>query len=427
MNHSVTHVVTCFLRNRGEVLLFRRSDEVGSYSGRWGAVAGHAEGDPDGAAREEIREESGLGDAVSFVRAGESFAVEDGDLETRWVVHPYLFDCDSRTVETNYETTEFEWVSPTEIRRRETVPDLWNSYERVAPTVETIEEDGDHGSAWLSVRVLEVLRDRASVLATTDGEGEDEWDELAALAGDLRAARPSMTVLENRINRAMAEANDQRTATAVERTAVAGIERAFEVDAGAAREAAALLDGTVLTLSRSGTVLDALRRADLEEIVVAESRPAREGCGVAEALAAADREATLIIDAAVAHVFSTRSIACVLVGADTVFPDGSVLNKVGTRGIAIAAAHEDIPVYAVAASDKISTDDEPDFEEGDPEAVYDGPEGIGVANPTFDRTPSELVTVVTENGPLDEESVADRAAAFAALAARTQEPSSDPE
>lgn len=424
---SETHVVTCFLRNRGEMLLFRRSDEVGSYPGRWGAVAGHAEGDPDGAAREEIREESGLGDAVSFVRAGESFAVEDDDRETRWVVNPYLFDCDSRTVETNYETTEFEWVSPTEIRRRETVPDLWNSYERVAPTVETIEEDTDHGSAWLSVRALSVLRDRAGSLATDVKTGAgDGWDELAAIADDLRAARPSMTVLENRINRVMADASDQRTATAVKRAAIADIERAFEVDAGAAREAAALLDGTVLTLSRSGTVLDALRQVD-EPVVVAESRPAREGCGVAEALAAADREVTLITDAAVAHVFSTRSIACVLVGADTVFPDGSVLNKIGTRGIAIAAAHEGIPVYAVAASDKISFAEDGDFEDGNPEVVYDGPEGIDVANPTFDRTPSELVTVVTENGPLDEGTVADRAEAFAALAARTQEPSSDPE
>ena len=44
-----SHVV-CFLRNRGEVLLLRRSDQAGSYAGRWNAVAGHVEGDPDGAA-----------------------------------------------------------------------------------------------------------------------------------------------------------------------------------------------------------------------------------------------------------------------------------------------------------------------------------------------------------------------------------------
>jgi translation initiation factor 2B subunit (eIF-2B alpha/beta/delta family) len=406
---SETHVVTCFLRNRGEVLLFKRSDEVGSYSGQWGAVAGHAEGDPDGAAREEIREESGLGDAVSFVRAGEPFAVEDDD--THWMVHPYLFDCDSRAVETNYETTEFEWVSPVEIRRRETVPDLWTSYERIAPTVDTVKADTDHGSAWLSVRALEVLRDRASVLTTDEADG---WQALAALAEDLRTARPSMTVLENRINRAMADASDDQTPAAVERAATENIGRAFDVDAAAAREAADLLGSTVFTLSRSGTVLDALQQSDAEEIVIAESRPAREGVGVAEELA--DRAVTLVVDAAVAHLLAERSIDSVLVGADTILPDGSVLNKVGTRGTAIVAANEDIPVYAVAASDKISTNTNADFAEGNRESVYDGESGIDVANPTFDLTPAEFVTVVTEDGRLDSATVADRADELRALA-----------
>ena len=36
-------VVTVFLRNAGQVLLLRRSEDVGSYSGKWGGVAGHAE------------------------------------------------------------------------------------------------------------------------------------------------------------------------------------------------------------------------------------------------------------------------------------------------------------------------------------------------------------------------------------------------
>jgi translation initiation factor 2B subunit (eIF-2B alpha/beta/delta family) len=421
-DQNSTHIVTCFLRNRGEILLFRRSDNVGSYSGQWGAVAGHAEGDPDGAAREEIREESGLGDAVSFVHAGEPFDVEDGD--THWIVHPYLFDSDSRAVETNYETTEFEWASPTEIRRRETVPDLWKSYEHVAPTVDTVKADTDHGSAWLSVRALEVLRDHAGVLATTDADG-DGWDDLAALAADLRAARPSMTVIGNRINRAMADANDDRTPAAVERTAMENIERALDADAAAAHEAADLLDKTVLTLSRSGTVLDALHQAETEEIVVAESRPAREGVGVAEELAA-DCTVTLAVDAAAAHVLAERPVTAVLVGADTILPDGSVLNKVGTRAIAIAAAHEDVPVYAVAATDKISTDDEADFADGNRAAVYDGDSDVDVTNPTFDRTPPEFVTVVTEDGPLDPERVADHADELRTLASWSQEPSSEP-
>jgi translation initiation factor 2B subunit (eIF-2B alpha/beta/delta family) len=294
------------------------------------------------------------------------------------------------------------------------VPGLWKSYKRVAPTVDTVTADTDHGSAWLSVRGLEVLRDRAGVLATTDADG-DSWDDLAALADALRTARPSMTVIENRINRAMADAIDDRTPAAVERTATETIERALDADAAAAREAADLLDETVLTLSRSGTVQDALGRAEVEEIIVAESRPACEGVGVAEELAE-DCPVTLVVDAAAAHVLAERSVDCVLVGADTVLPDGSVLNKVGTRGVAIAAAHEDIPVYAVAASDKISADADARFERGTPEAIYDGDAGLDVLNPTFDRTPAAFVTVVTEDGPLSAAAVGEHAEQRAARA-----------
>lgn len=417
-----TDVVICFLRNRGEVLVLRRSDAISSYAGRWGTVAGHAEGDSDAAAHEEIGEETGLADAVSLVRASDPFTVVDEDLGMCWIVHPYLFDCDSRAVETNDETSEFEWMSPTEILCRETVPDLWKSYERVAPTVENVREDTKHGSAWLSMRALEILRDRAGVLATSeDGPTEDEsgWGALATLADDLRGVRPSMTVVTNRINQAMANASE-RTPEAVERAAREGIERAHDADETAAREAVELVGNTVLTLSRSGTVLEVLRRTNVA-VIVCESRPAREGVGVAEQLADETR-VTLAVDASAAHLLAERPVDAVLVGADTVFPDGSVLNKVGTRSIALAAAREDVPVYAVTAADKIHTDCEAAFEDGDRTAVYDGEADIEVANPTFDRTPAELVTVVTERGPLTLEEIKATAEKLRGFAAWSREP-----
>jgi translation initiation factor 2B subunit (eIF-2B alpha/beta/delta family) len=162
----------------------------------------------------------------------------------------------------------------------------------------------------------------------------------------------------------------------------------------------------VLTLSRSGTVAAALDRARPREFLVMESRPAREGVDVAEALAD-ETDVTLFVDAAVAHVLGTRDVDRVLVGADAVLPEGRVVNKVGTRTAAIAAARADVPVYALCSRDKVVPDvDEPDFEPGDPEAVYDGDAEVDVANPTFDVTPADLIAgVVTEYGVLDAEEV----------------------
>ncbi|HMB49843.1 MAG TPA: initiation factor 2B, partial [Natronoarchaeum rubrum] len=178
-------------------------------------------------------------------------------------------------------------------------------------------------------------------------------------------------------------------------------------------------DAGVLTLSRSGTVLDALRSASPRSVHVAESRPAREGISVAEELAAAlDAPVTVLADAAVAHALATEDVDAVVVGADAVLPDGRVVNKTGTRTAALAAAREGIPVYAVAASDKITRRETVNLETGDATAIYDGDAELDVLNPTFDVTPGDLVdAVVTERGRLGAEDVAAIAEEHGALTA----------
>ncbi|AHG00476.1 initiation factor 2B [Halostagnicola larsenii XH-48] len=440
---DASHVVTAFLRNRGEVLLLCRSDAVGTYAGQWGGVSGFAEGDPDRQVRVEIAEETGLEDRVSLVRSGRELRVTDEQLEREWVVHPYLFECESRAVELSEEHDAFEWVSPTVaidledgsvptssastfpddvpgIDGRETVPDLWDAYERVAPSIRSVAADDEHGAAFLSIRALEVLRDRAGVLLDErDDDGVDpdaEWDELAGLAERLLEARPSMAVLRNRVNRAMENAStaddvegsagtapDVPGAPALLESALAGIDRAVDADRAAAATAGEYFDSDerVLTLSRSGTVRSALEAWSPARVFVAESRPAREGVAVAEELAGG-MPVALFTDAAAASVLSREAVDRVVVGADTIRPDGAVVNKTGTRSVALAAAREGIPVSVVAATDKVSTRPEINLESGSRTAVYDGEASIDVLNPTFDVTPADCVDeYVTERGPLE--------------------------
>jgi translation initiation factor 2B subunit (eIF-2B alpha/beta/delta family)/8-oxo-dGTP pyrophosphatase MutT (NUDIX family) len=407
-----TAVVTCFLRNDAAVLLCRRSEAVGTYRGAWGAVAGHVEGDPDTAVRAEIREETGLDPDtdVSRVRRGEAFEVIDGDLDRRWIVHPFLFDCATRTVETNRETAEHAWLSPTAIRSLETVPGLWAAYDGVRPGVETVAGDRDHGSAYLSVRALEVLRDEAT-LATDGIRGDtretDGWEKLRETAVALCEARPSMPVVRNRVDRVMDAASRSADVSAVEHAAAAGIADALDADVRAARRAAGRVRGArIATLSRSGTVRETLSRADPEAVLVAESRPGREGVAVAEELSVAT-DVTLASDAAFAHAVRTWDADAVLVGADAVDTDGAVHNKVGTRAAALAGTYEGIEVLVVAASDKITDVGEPALEPGEGRALYDGPTDLGVYDPTFDVTPADCVdAVVTEDGVLGRREVA---------------------
>jgi 8-oxo-dGTP pyrophosphatase MutT (NUDIX family) len=133
------HVVTCFLLHRGlagdRVLLVRRSDRVGTYRGRWAAISGTVDSTPDRQALVEIAEETGLAPGqVRLLASGAPLIVDDPALARRWVVHPYLFAIDDpAAVRLEWEHTEARWVSPEELGRFETVPQLAAALASVYP------------------------------------------------------------------------------------------------------------------------------------------------------------------------------------------------------------------------------------------------------------------------------------------------------
>ena len=398
-NMETADVVTVFLRDpkSGEVLLLRRSDETGSYRGDWGAVSGYVEEETDETeedARREIREETGIS-VVTLIRSGEPFVVEDEELGRVWRVHPFLFNTPTCEIETNYETVRADWCSPTEILSREVVPRLWESYTAVAPSVETVANDEQNGSAYIAGRALEVLRDTAATGTVEDARG---------VARRLVEARPSMSVVGNRVARAAVG----ETAEKIESAAHTGITEGCRADERAASNAAERIDGCekIVTLSRSGTVANALEEASLGEAVVAESLPGGEGVGFAEEL---DLQTRVVPDSCVADEVGNAD--AVLVGADAVLPDGTVVNKIGSLAAALAARHFDVPFLVVTSADKIAPADEDEYEN---EYV----EAHGSCVPIFERFPSELVETITEEGTLSDDNVRDRAEGHASLRSR---------
>ncbi len=120
-------VVTAFLRHRDKILLLRRSGRVGSYRGRWAGVSGYLEAATAlEQARREIREETGLGDdALRLVREAPPLEVPAPEMDTCWVVHPFLFDVDDPgAVRLDWEHLEMKWIDPETLGHYETVPAL---------------------------------------------------------------------------------------------------------------------------------------------------------------------------------------------------------------------------------------------------------------------------------------------------------------
>ncbi len=143
-----TSVVSCFLLRRGEggpstrstssgqaeILLLRRSHRVSTYRGLWATVSGYLEAEsPLEQAYREIEEEVGLGRGdVRLLAQGEPLVVPDATIDTRWTVHPFLFETlRPERLRLDWEHTESRWVRPEELPDLETVPALAEALARV--------------------------------------------------------------------------------------------------------------------------------------------------------------------------------------------------------------------------------------------------------------------------------------------------------
>jgi 8-oxo-dGTP diphosphatase len=130
------HVVTCFLEHNGRILILRRSQRVGTYRGKWAGVSGFIEQgvSPLEQARSEMKEEAGLGaDDVELVQEGQPLDVIDVELGRRWIVHPFRFKVlEPENIRIDWEHTEAKWIAPEDMGRHETVPNLCETWQRVA-------------------------------------------------------------------------------------------------------------------------------------------------------------------------------------------------------------------------------------------------------------------------------------------------------
>jgi methylthioribose-1-phosphate isomerase len=142
-----------------------------------------------------------------------------------------------------------------------------------------------------------------------------------------------------------------------------------------------------------------------------ETRPLLQGARItALELSEAGIPVTVICDNMAASVMASGQIKACIVGADRIAANGDTANKIGTYGVAIAAAYHKIPFYVAAPSSTFdlkikSGADIPIEERGREEVAFFGgvkktaPDKADVFNPSFDVTPSELITaIVTEKG-----------------------------
>ena len=204
--------------------------------------------------------------------------------------------------------------------------------------VRLISEDRSHGAGWLARQAVEALAEAVE-------EGADPLESGRALA----AARPSIGAIAGAVGRVLAAG---RTNDHLLEQSRALVERRDHAARTIAVLLGPLVHGVVMTHSASATVREALLRCEPDRVVCTVSSPVEEGRPFADELMAEGLAVDLVADDDAAHAVATADL--LLLGADTVFADGSLVNKVGTAALADAAKGADVPVVVAFETFKLA-------------------------------------------------------------------------
>jgi ribose 1,5-bisphosphate isomerase len=233
--------------------------------------------------------------------------------------------------------------------------------------VERIARDDRHGASWLAKEALETLSDAVEM-------GEDPLP----LARELVRARPAIGAISGALGRVLAAGQTPEQLLEEAQAVLSGRERA-------ARAIAVLLSDdlagkVVMTHSASATAREALEHGRPARVVCTVSEPVAEGRPFSEELAAEGLATELVADEDAPHAVSTVDL--LLLGADTVFRDGWLVNKINTYELTKAAKEAGVPVTVACEVLKLSPSEHREPNED-----------------RFDLTPPEQIDrVVTEEG-----------------------------
>jgi translation initiation factor 2B subunit (eIF-2B alpha/beta/delta family) len=245
-------------------------------------------------------------------------------------------------------------------------------------------------------RAVETLSELAEIEASTC---DHLLERLQRAGRELAAVRPGVGAVAGAVGRVLAAAGHESHLDLADLRRVIQ-EEAQALDDARRRAAASItiqlrerLDGaTVMTHSASGTVREAFQQTKPAKVICTVSEPVGEGRAFAEEWREAGLDVELVEDAEAPS--RVRDASILLIGADTVFRDGTICNKVGTIPLAKAAAEAGLPTIVAAEVIKLA-----------PVPGTQAPELADIERSLFELVPPDLITeVVTEEGtfPPDE-------------------------
>jgi ribose 1,5-bisphosphate isomerase len=271
-----------------------------------------------------------------------------------------------------------------------------------------------------------IARAGASALAdyAANFKGNDPKEFIAGIMDSkekILGSRPTAVSLWNGVHATIKGLDSCETVDDIRALITTNAERFNQASLDAVRTigeigAKRIQDGDViLTHCNSSAALSVIKTAFRQgkkfRVYATESRPWRQGILTVNDLAKEGVDITLIIDSAVRSVM--KSVTKVFVGADTITSHGSLVNKIGTSQLALAANEARVQFYVCSETYKFSpmtlfgdmvTIEERDHDEVAKRDILDP--AVKIFNPVFDSTPAKYIDgIITEVGLISPGSV----------------------
>ncbi|CAG8546153.1 12467_t:CDS:1 [Racocetra fulgida] len=401
----------------------------------------------------EIQEETTLSSSdIKLIRSGKPLTIRAENISTIWKVYPFLFRIQSgniNKIKIDWEHETFEWINPDEMHSYNTVPHLIEAFYRVYLPKNVhlglvdMFTDRSSGAQQLASKALDIFAE------TIENKSYHEYSQSSKdlyfaylnIGWHLCEIRPNMKAstlymilsIMQQCKKVLEQVPsmdsfDNQVLDIIKATKILSHEAEQKINKTFITALFPKFDDQslhIITMSYSSTILSALTNLIKDyikkvpnnsecsrtlTITILESRPLNEGAILGQKLSSLlpqqSRTVSIQVITDSSCDFFMPTVTHVLLGADRILGyDGSVINKIGSVPLALAAKHHGKPVYVVSRTDKIAGEyDDEKVEENDASEVteiysdqWKNCKNIRARNIYFERLEPGLITgYVTE-------------------------------
>lgn len=274
------------------------------------------------------------------------------------------------------------------------------------------------GATAVAAATVDTLMD--IIFSQPPPQNASDWRTLKALVNKLSRLRPTEPMARNLSHWLIFQLKKLTAKPNINPHRWSGMEEELKQELHyLLKEVEAKINHNGLRLVRSGQIIfthchsslaesiliNAYKQGKRFEVYHTETRPLFQGRITARHLSAAGVPVTMVADGAAAWLVSNHSgdqvkVSWVLLGADSIGRDGSVLNKIGSFSIALSAYDSGIPVYVATTLLKFDASQESRLEIRPSEELWPNKSaGIKIINYAFDCLPAKYISgLITEFG-----------------------------